>query len=162
MDAALLGVVLDSSVLIAAERRKLTPTQAVERVKEIAGELPIMLYAISVVEIAHGIYRANTEDLRNRRRGFLDELKATVPIYPITVATAELIGRIGAEQAAQGGNLPLADLIIGASAGCPPRRSCRRWRTVVADGAVGSNLPGDAMPSGRSQGAISRTQRKPK
>jgi hypothetical protein len=32
MDATLLGVVLDSSVLIAAERRKLTPAQPVESV----------------------------------------------------------------------------------------------------------------------------------
>jgi len=113
MDAALLGIVLDSS---AAERRKLAPAEVVESVQEIAGELPMILCAISVTEIAHGIYRANTEDLRNRRRAFLDELKATVPIHPITAATAELIAKIGGEQAAHGTNLPLADLIIGASA----------------------------------------------
>jgi len=75
-----------------------------------------MLCAISVAEIAHGIYRANTEGLRDRRRAFLDELKATVPIHPVTAATAELIAKIGGEQAAQGISLRLADLIIGASA----------------------------------------------
>ncbi|MGD0364189.1 MAG: PIN domain-containing protein [Bryobacteraceae bacterium] len=116
MDAALLGIVLDSSVLIAAERRKLTPAEVVESVRKIAGEIPIMLCAISVAEIAHGIYRANMEDLRHRRRAFLDELKATVPVHPITAATGEMIAKIGAEQAAQGINLPLGDLIIGASA----------------------------------------------
>jgi predicted nucleic acid-binding protein len=55
--------------------------------------------AISVAEIAHGIYRANTEDLRHRQRAFLDELKATVPIHPITAATAELVAKIGSENA---------------------------------------------------------------
>jgi predicted nucleic acid-binding protein len=39
-----------------------------------------------------------------------------VPIHPITDATAELIAKIGGEQAARGINLPLGDLIIGASA----------------------------------------------
>jgi len=91
MDAALLGIVLDSS---AAERRKLAPAEVVESVQEIAGELPMILCAISVAEIAHGIYRANTEDLRNRRRAFLDELKATLPIQPITEATAEIVARV--------------------------------------------------------------------
>jgi predicted nucleic acid-binding protein len=116
MDATLLGVVLDSSVLIAAERRKLTPARAVESVQQFVGEVPIVLCALSVAEIGHGIYRARTQDLRNRRRDFLDELKATVPILPVTAATAEIIARIGAEQAVQGINLPLADLIIGATA----------------------------------------------
>lgn len=50
------------------------------------------------------------------RRAFLDELKATIPIHPITEATAEIIARVGGEQAAKGINLPLADLIIGACA----------------------------------------------
>jgi predicted nucleic acid-binding protein len=34
----------------------------------------------------------------------------------MTESTAEMIGRIGAEEAAQGNSLPLADLIIGCCA----------------------------------------------
>ena len=45
---------------------------------------------------------------------FLDELKAHVPIHSLTESTAEIIARIGAEQAAKGITLPLADLVIGA------------------------------------------------
>lgn len=116
MDATLLGVVLESSVLIAAERRKLTPAQAVESVQHNVGEVPIVLCALTIAEIGHGIYRAATEEMRSRRRAFLDELKATVPIYPVTEATAELIARIGGAHAAQGINLPLGDLSIGATA----------------------------------------------
>ncbi len=112
----LTGLVLDSSVLIAAERRKLTAAQAIENVQTAIGEIPIVLSAVTIAEIGHGIYRANTPGIRQRRRAFLDDLKATVPIYPLTAATAEIIARIGGEQAAKGINLPLGDLMIGACA----------------------------------------------
>ena len=67
MAATLLGVELDSSVLIAAERRKLTPAQAVESVQHNVGEVPIVLCALTIAEIGHGIYRAATEEMRSRR-----------------------------------------------------------------------------------------------
>jgi predicted nucleic acid-binding protein len=115
MAPAFLGIVLDSSVLIAAERRNLRPDQAIESVRKAVGEIPIVLSAVSVAEIGHGIYRASTPELRAHRRAFLDELKATIPVHPVTEA-AEIVARIGGEQAGKGINLPLADLLIGA---CP-------------------------------------------
>src|SRR6266568_6040736 len=99
MEPAILGLVLDSSVLIAAERRKQTPAQAIEDVVKTTGAVPIILSALTVAEIGHGIYRANTPEIRERRRAFLDELKATVPIHSVTEATAEIVARIGGEQA---------------------------------------------------------------
>jgi predicted nucleic acid-binding protein len=75
----LTGLVLDSSVLIAAERRKLTAAQAIENVQRIVGEVPVVLSAVTIAEIGHGIYRATTPEIRQRRRAFLDDLKATVP-----------------------------------------------------------------------------------
>ena len=64
MEPALLGLVLDSSVLIAAERQKLTPQQAIETVRNTVGEIPIVLCPLSIAEIGHGIYRANTPEVR--------------------------------------------------------------------------------------------------
>jgi predicted nucleic acid-binding protein len=116
MEPAILGLVLDSSVLIAAERRKQTPAQIIEDVVKTVGAVPIILSSRTVAEIGHGIYRANTPEIRERRRAFLDELKATIPIHPITEATAEIIARVGGEQAAKGINLPFIDLIIAAGA----------------------------------------------
>jgi tRNA(fMet)-specific endonuclease VapC len=116
MDTTLLGLVLDSSILITAERRGLTPGQAIESVRLRIGELPLVLCALTVAEIGHGIYRANTPEIRARRRAFLDQLKATIPIRPVTATTAEIIARIGAEQAAKGICLPLGDLVIGSCA----------------------------------------------
>jgi predicted nucleic acid-binding protein len=108
--------VLDSSVLIAAERRKLTAAEAIEAIQEIIGELPIALSPVTIAEVGHGIYRATESDVRDRRQQFLNELKATVPIYPVTESTADLVARIGGELAATGVKLALADLLIGACA----------------------------------------------
>lgn len=116
MEPTLLGLVLDSSVLIAAERARLTTPEAIKNIRSSVGEVPIAICALTVAELAHGIYRAASPERSRQRRQFLDELKAQVPIQPITDATAEIIARIGAGQAAQGINLPLADLIIGATA----------------------------------------------
>lgn len=116
MDSPILGLVLDSSVLIAAERRNLTAAQAIENIQKTVGEVPVALSSVTIAEIGHGIYRASTPEIRQRRRTFLDDLKATVPIYPLTEATAEIIARIGGEEAAKGNNLPLGDLMIAACA----------------------------------------------
>ena len=98
------------------ERRKLTPAQVIEDVVNKVGAVPVILSALTIAEVGHGIYRANTPEIRELRRAFLEELKATIPVHPITEATAEIIARVGGEQAAKGINLPLADLIIGACA----------------------------------------------
>jgi predicted nucleic acid-binding protein len=116
MEPAILGLVLDSSVLVAAERANLTTTAAIKRVRESVSEVPIVICALTVAELAHGIYRANLPEHSRQRRQFLDELKAQTPVHPITQVTAEIIARIGATQAAKGINLPLGDLIIGACA----------------------------------------------
>ena len=116
MEPAVLGVVLDSSVLVAAERKKLTTPEAIRKVREATGDVTIVICSLTVAELAHGIYRADTPERSRMRRQFLDELKAHVPIHSVTESTAEIIARTGAEQAAKGITLPLGDLIIGACA----------------------------------------------
>ncbi|HBY60145.1 MAG TPA: hypothetical protein DEH78_10005 [Solibacterales bacterium] len=116
MEPAILGLVLDSSILVAAERAKLTTPAVIKNIRASAGDVPIVICALTVAELAHGIYRANSPERSQQRRQFLDELKAQVPVHPVTEATAEIIARIGGEQAAKGINLPLGDLIIGACA----------------------------------------------
>ncbi len=116
MEPAVLGLVLDSSVLVAAERNKLTTPEAIRKVREAVGDITIVICSLTVAELAHGIYRAETPERSRMRRQFLDELKAHVPVHSVTESTAEIIARTGAEQAAKGITLPLADLIIGACA----------------------------------------------
>ncbi len=116
MEPALLGLVLDSSVLVAAERKKLTTPEVIRKVREAVGDVTIMICSITVAELAHGIYRADTPERSRMRRQFLDELKTHIPVHPVTESTAEIVGRVGGEAASHGIALPLADLILGACA----------------------------------------------
>ncbi|MGA3262319.1 MAG: PIN domain-containing protein [Bryobacteraceae bacterium] len=116
MESAILGVILDSSVVIEAERQQLSVAQFLKQIVQKIGEREAALSSITVAELVHGIYRANTEQRRARRRAFLDDLKATVPVYPITDNTAELMGKISGESSAKGVTIPLDDLLIGTCA----------------------------------------------
>ena len=116
MESALLGLILDSSVIIEAERKGHSVEQLLEHVKELFGEVEIALCPVTVAELVHGVYRANTTQIRERRRAFIDELKRHVPVHPVTEETAEIVGQISGEQAAKGIRLPFDDLAIGAAA----------------------------------------------
>ncbi|HCC59183.1 MAG TPA: hypothetical protein DEQ47_18370 [Solibacterales bacterium] len=116
MEAARLGVVFDSSVVIEAERQHRTVPQFLWQIRRKVGEMEAALCSITVAELAHGIYRANFAERRERRRAFLDDLKTALPVYPITAKTAELVGRLGANLMASGVAIPFADLLIGACA----------------------------------------------
>ena len=71
---------------------------------------------MTLVELVHGVARANTPRTKEARRAFIDELKRHVPVHPVTETTAEIAGRLSGEQAAKGVTLPAADLLIGVSA----------------------------------------------
>ena len=116
MESANLGVVLDSSIVIEAERQRLNVARFLKHIASQIGEQEAALCSISVAELAHGIHRADTSERRQARRAFLDDLKATVPVYPITADTAELVGKIHAESSQKGVNIPFDDLLIGACA----------------------------------------------
>ena len=50
-----MGLILDSSVLIAAERRGDTPAQLVARIAALAGDQEAALSAVGLTELVHGI-----------------------------------------------------------------------------------------------------------
>jgi tRNA(fMet)-specific endonuclease VapC len=111
-----MGLILDSSVVIAAERRGDTVERLIEGVVNIAGDQDAALSAVGLTELIHGIYRAQTPQLRVRRESFLQELLADLTVYPYTKETAMLAGKIDGEQQAKGLVIPFADLLIGATA----------------------------------------------
>jgi predicted nucleic acid-binding protein len=75
-----MGLILDSSVLIAAERNRQTVAQLLKHVFALAGDQETALSAIVLVELAHGIHRANAPQIRARREAFIQELLADVPV----------------------------------------------------------------------------------
>ena len=111
-----MGLILDSSVVIDAERRGETVEQLIERVVAVAGDQEAALSAIGLTELMHGLYRAKTPALRLRRQSFLDEVLADLTVYPYTNEAAMLAGKLDGEQQNKGVVIPFGDLLIGATA----------------------------------------------
>lgn len=93
-----MGVILDSSVLIAGERRKESVRELLNRVRSSHGDVDCALSVVTIVELTHGIYRAKRDADRERRRIFSDELRRDMVVHPVTVEIAELAGRIEGER----------------------------------------------------------------
>lgn len=111
-----MGLILDTSVLIAAERRAESVRNLLQRVQTALGEVEAAISSISVVELTHGIYRAKTGEDRQRREAFSVELFRDMLVHPVSLEIAQLAGRIEGEQAALGNSIAFPDLLIGATA----------------------------------------------
>lgn len=111
-----MGLILDSSVVIAAERRGQTVEQFIESLVSLCGDEEAALSAIGLTELVHGIHRASDSKIRARRERFIHELLTDLTVYPYANDTALLAGRISGEQQARGVSIPFSDLLIGATA----------------------------------------------
>jgi predicted nucleic acid-binding protein len=110
------GLILDSSVVIAGERCGHTVRQILQQFKTDYGEIEIGLSVVTIMELVHGIQRAGTDERRVRRQTFVDELIRDLPVHPVTIETARLAGRIEGSQAAQGITIAVEDVLIAATA----------------------------------------------
>jgi predicted nucleic acid-binding protein len=111
-----MGLILDSSVVIAAERRGDTVEQLIERIVKATGDQEAALSAIGLTELVHGIYRAQSSEIRLRRESFINELMADLTVYPYSKETALLAGKLDGELQSRGVVVPFGDLLIGATA----------------------------------------------
>ncbi len=110
-----MGLILDSSIIIAAERRNHTVRQILEQIQAARGEIDIGLSVVTIAELMHGAYRGK-EEVDNQRLAFINRLCSDVPVHPFTVETARLVGRIEGQQSARGIAIAFEDLVIGATA----------------------------------------------
>jgi predicted nucleic acid-binding protein len=111
-----MGLILDSSVVIAAERRGTSVAGLIRFVFATAGDQDAALSSVGLTEMVHGIYRAQSAAMRTRRESFIKELVRDLIVYPYTTETALLAGKIDGEQTARGVVIPFPDLLIGATA----------------------------------------------
>ncbi len=114
--AAVAGVVLDSSVIIAAERRGHTVRKILEHVRTTQGDIEIGVSVVTIAELIHGAYRAKTPAQQQRRLEFVERLSVDVPVHPVSLDIARLAGRIEGQQEAKGIQISFEDLLIGATA----------------------------------------------
>ena len=89
-----MGLILDTGILIASERRGESIEDILRQARASQGEVDIALSAVSVVELTHGMYRAKTEAQRERRRIFAEEAFQDLIVHPVSLEIAQLAGRI--------------------------------------------------------------------
>jgi tRNA(fMet)-specific endonuclease VapC len=97
-----LGLMLDSTAVVAAERQGKNARQLLEAVTLETGDEGIAVSAVTVLELAHGITRADTSERRERRQRFLDELLTGVPVQPVTVPIRSPCGTDRRPEASEG------------------------------------------------------------
>ena len=111
-----MGLILDSSVLITAERDGQNARQMLAEISIKASNTEIAISVVTLIELAHGAARSDTTQRKAKRRQFIEELLMALPIHPVTVPIALRAGQIDGENQAMGIRLPLSDLLIGVTA----------------------------------------------
>jgi predicted nucleic acid-binding protein len=75
-----MGLILDSSVIIAAERGGEPVAQLIERIVRATGDQDAALSSVGLTELVHGIYRAPATERRLRRETFMNDLLASLTV----------------------------------------------------------------------------------
>jgi len=105
-------VILDTSVLVGAERG----TIRLEPLLESLGEAAVAIAAVTAAELLHGCHRANDPGVRARRFAFVDALLELIPVVPFGLAEARRHAELWAHLAREGMMIGPHDLMIGATA----------------------------------------------
>lgn len=88
-----MGVLIDASILIEAERGRLDIQRHVAR----HGEDEAFLSVITASELLHGVYRATASDVRARRAAFVEAVLERFPLLAVDLACARAHARLWAE-----------------------------------------------------------------
>ena len=106
-----MGLVLDSSVLIAAERESQPVSNLLSSLEASHFETQFVLSAITVMELEHGWHRANTPEIAHKRR-----VVAVIPVESFTLQMGVMAAKIDADMRKSGQVIATADLLIGVTA----------------------------------------------
>jgi tRNA(fMet)-specific endonuclease VapC len=107
-----MGIILDTSVLIEAERRKFEIDKFTEnREEEIFG-----LSVITVSELLHGVHRADSAIRRLKRSAYVEKAIELFPIYVFEISIARIYAELWADLSKKGIQIGAHDLIIGSTA----------------------------------------------
>lgn len=107
-----MGVMLDTSVLIGAERG----TFDLPRFLRSVPDESISIASITASELLHGCYRATKPGIRTRRFAFVDALLEMIPVATFGVNEARRHAQIWSELSRNGKIIGPYDLLIAATA----------------------------------------------
>lgn len=78
-------------MIVLAERQGLPVSMLLRQVQQQHGITDLVLSAISVVELEHGIYRAQSPQQAARRRSYLETVFAAIPAVPFTRHIGQIV-----------------------------------------------------------------------
>jgi predicted nucleic acid-binding protein len=133
------GLLIDSTLLVHAERNHLTPEQLFEDVIARWGDIELAISVMSAGELFHGCWRADSAARRARREEFVEAVLSAVPTVPVTLEVMRVFGEVDAGLSASGSRLPTSDLIIGCTA------LCRDDAVATANARHFERIPGLAV-----------------
>lgn len=107
-----MGLLIDSSSLIAAERGELDLEAA------LGGALDedVAIAAVTASELLHGVHRLKGGVKQAKAERFVERLLDRVPVIAFDLEAARVHARLGAELAAKGAAVGAHDLIIASTA----------------------------------------------
>lgn len=111
-----MGLILDTSVIVRAERRGHSVAEILAQIRETHGETEVGISVVTIAELTHGVQRSKAETQWQRSQAFLDDVMAALTVFPVTAEIAQRVGVISGQEAARGVTLPFEDLLIGATA----------------------------------------------
>lgn len=106
-----MGVLIDTSVLIASERGR----SAVEQRLVGREDEEFFVSVITASELLHGVHRAKSSDVRARRSAFVEAVLSRFPLLPVDLQTARTHSQLWAELASAGKMISPHDLWIAAA-----------------------------------------------
>ena len=114
-----MGLLIDSTMLVRAERRRQTPAQLVAALAlHWGGDTELALSVMTAGELLHGCWRADTPARRARREEFVEAVLAAIPAIPITLEVMRVFAQVDAQLSSAGARIPTSDLLIAATALC--------------------------------------------
>jgi tRNA(fMet)-specific endonuclease VapC len=107
-----MGFLIDTSVLLAAERGRFSLT---DLARSLVGE-PMALAAITASELLHGVHRAIDPAIAEKRSRFVEYMLGIFPVLPFDLETARVHAGLWAALQRGGQTIGAHDLIIAATA----------------------------------------------
>ncbi len=107
-----MGVVVDSSIFIAAERGRFDWAAFHRQI----GNEPLFITVMTLAELLHGVERADTPERCAARRKFVADVEARYPLLEFGRGEAEEYAKLWAELATRGELIGTHDQIIAAIA----------------------------------------------
>lgn len=104
-----MAVLIDTSVLVDAERRGQSLDQAI-------GDQDRAISVVTASELLHGVHRAQAAAVRARRSAFVEHVISAIDPLPVTTAIARAHAAVWAELEKDGNLIGAHDLWIAATA----------------------------------------------